>query len=74
MSSRRSRVPARPAPESPGPIRFVCATFDFTPSVKEELQLDTGDVIKIIRKVDDFWQFGMKLQTGEKGKVNFLAS
>lgn len=61
------KAPVRPAPESPKPPRFACAVFDFKPSVRKELELYTGDVIKILWNIDDFWQFGQKLNTGEKG-------
>ncbi|XP_029465936.1 dynamin-binding protein isoform X3 [Rhinatrema bivittatum] len=38
----------------------VRATFDFCPSVSEELPLFVGDVIEVLAVVDDFWLTGNK--------------
>ncbi|XP_044881714.1 dynamin-binding protein isoform X2 [Mauremys mutica] len=38
----------------------VRAVFDFCPSVSEELPLFVGDVIEVLRVVDEFWLLGKK--------------
>ncbi|CAM5130440.1 unnamed protein product [Eretmochelys imbricata] len=38
----------------------VRAVFDFCPSVSEELPLFVGDIIEVLRVVDEFWLLGKK--------------
>ncbi|XP_038264155.1 dynamin-binding protein isoform X2 [Dermochelys coriacea] len=39
---------------------MVRAVFDFCPSVSEELPLFVGDIIEVLRVVDEFWLLGKK--------------
>ena len=46
---------------------MVRATFDFCPSVSEELPLFVGDIIEVLAVVDEFWLLGKKEDvTGKK--------
>lgn len=46
---------------------YGCAAFDFTPSVSDELQLQVGSVVKILKDIDEFWYSGQSLCDGKKG-------
>lgn len=52
---------------------FVKAAYCFSNPEPGEIRLDVGDVIEVIRKVDESWQFGRNCsQSGQTG--NFPTS
>ena len=46
---------------------YGLVAFDFQPSVPDELELQVGNAVKIIKDVDQFWYYGQNLHDGKTG-------
>jgi len=47
---------------------YGCVAFEFQPSVSDELELQVGNVVKILKDVDQFWYLGQNIHDGQTGK------
>ena len=47
-------------------FRFV-VVFTYSPQNEDELQLNEGDIVKVVEKCDDGWFVGISERTGEFG-------
>ena len=46
---------------------YGCVAFDFKPSVSDELELQIGNIVKVLKEIDQFWYFGQSLHDGKSG-------